>query len=66
MDLLLLRNGGFIEYCKKTNETSKKFEESFVEYAYEGQTISTENGVETITGNTKEMSKIIIIYKEMN
>jgi len=40
------------------------FEESFVEYAYEGETISTEDGVETITGNTQESSKIIIIYKE--
>lgn len=42
---------------------TKIFEESFVEYAYEGETISTENGVETITGSTRENSKIIITYK---
>lgn len=40
------------------------FEESFVEYAYEGETISTANGVETITGSTQESSKIIITYQE--
>lgn len=49
--------GGFIE--KYGTET---FKESFVEYAYEGETISTEEGVETITGNTQENSKIIITY----
>ena len=52
---------GFIEYCKNRNSV---FQETFVEYAYEGQTISTENGVETITGNTQENSKIVITYKE--
>lgn len=45
---------------------TKIFEESFVEYAYEGETISTENGVETITGSTRENSKIIITYKVKN
>ncbi len=55
---------GFIEYCRN-NGTERIFEESFVEYAYEGETISTENGVETITGNTQENSKIIITYKEI-
>lgn len=39
------------------------FEESFVEYAYSGETISTEDGLETITGSTQESSKIIITYK---
>lgn len=53
--------GGFLgQYGTKT------FEESFVEYAYEGETISTENGVETITGSTRENSKIIITYKVKN
>ncbi len=56
---------GFIEYCRNNNGTERIFEESFVEYAYEGETISTENGVETITGNTQENSKIIITYKEI-
>lgn len=49
--------GGFI-----ANYGDKIFRESFVEYAYEGETISTEEGVETITGNTQENSKIIITY----
>ena len=39
------------------------FEETFVEYVYSGQTISTENGIEDLTGNTKEKNKIIIDYK---
>lgn len=39
------------------------FEETFVEYMYSGQTISTENGIEDLTGNTKEKNKIIIDYK---
>lgn len=49
--------GGFI-----ANYGNRIFKESFVEYAYEGETISTEEGVETITGNTQENSKIIITY----
>lgn len=51
------REGGFI-----ANYGNRTFDESFVEYAYEGETISTEEGVETITGNTQENSKIIITY----
>lgn len=39
------------------------FEETFIEYVYSGQTISTENGIESLTGNTKEKNKIIIDYK---
>lgn len=50
--------GGFLGKYKTAT-----FEESFVEYAYEGETISTENGVETITGSTQENSKIMITYK---
>ncbi len=54
-------DGGFLgQYGNKT------FTESFVEYAYEGETISTENGVETITGSTQENSKIIITYQVSN
>ena len=48
------------------NYGSKTFEESFVEYSYAGETISTENGIETITGSTQESSKIIITYKVKN
>lgn len=49
--------GGFIG-----QHGAKTFTESFVEYAYEGETISTDEGVETITGSRKENSKIIITY----
>lgn len=53
--------GGFLkQYNNKT------FEESFVEYAYKGETISTEDGLETITGSTQESNKIIITYKLIN
>ena len=37
-------------------------EESFVEYNFSGDTITTEDGMETITGDKKAESKIIIIY----
>lgn len=53
--------GGFLG--QYGNET---FIESFVEYAYSGETISTANGLETITGSTQENSKIIITYKLKN
>lgn len=55
------RGNGLLEKYK-----NKTFIESFIEYAYTGETISTENGLETITGNTQESSKIIITYKEKN
>lgn len=51
-------DGGFLEQYK-----GETFLESFVEYAYTGETISTEEGLETITGNTQESSKIIITYR---
>lgn len=41
------------------------FEETFIQYMYKGQTISTPDGIETITGNTSEKDKIVIIYKEI-
>lgn len=37
-------------------------EESFVEYNFSGDTITTEDGTETITGDKQVESKIIIIY----
>lgn len=55
---IFAKQGGFLG-----NYGDKVFEESFVEYAYTGETISTENGLETITGNTQESTKIIITYK---
>ena len=66
-------NNSYVGYADTIKEGSKKgfievygdktFEESFIEYAYSGETISTANGIETITGNTQESSKIIITYK---
>ncbi len=50
--------GGFLKKYE-----GKTFLESFVEYAYTGETISTEDGLETITGSTQESSKIIITYR---
>ena len=40
--------------------------EEFIEYAYKGDTISSEDGTETITGNAKPETKIVIIYRELN
>ena len=37
-------------------------QESFVEYNFSGETITTEDGTETITGNEQPESKIIITY----
>ena len=53
-------SGGFLSYA-----SNKKFEERFIEFVYEGETISTDDGLETITGNTQENSKIMITYKEI-
>ena len=53
--------GGFLKKYE-----GKTFLESFVEYAYTGETISTEEGLETITGSTQESSKIIITYRLKN
>ena len=39
------------------------FEETFIEYQYSGQTISTEDGIESITGNEQAKNKIIIEYR---
>lgn len=50
--------GGFLKKYQ-----NNQFIESFIEYAYKGETISTEDGLETITGNTQESSKIIVTYK---
>ena len=42
-----------------------QFTEEFIQYAYKGDTISSEDGTETITGNTKQETKIVIIYTEI-
>lgn len=42
--------------------TNYEIVESFVEYVFSGDTISTEDGTEKITGDKQEESKIIITY----
>ena len=44
------------------NDTSLIIEESFVEYNFSGDTITTDDGTESITGDKQVESKIIIIY----
>lgn len=65
-------NDTLVEYGKTIEKDGKigflniysgdTFYEEFDEYAYTGETISTANGLETITGNTQEETKIIITY----
>ena len=63
-------NGTKVDY--RENNLLKKhgnsqFEEEFIEYAYKGDTISVGegDGTETITGNSKPETKIVIIYREL-
>lgn len=44
---------------------NSEFLEQFTEYAYKGDTISSEDGTETITGNVKTETKIVITYREI-
>ena len=44
------------------NNKNATIQESFVEYNFSGETITTEDGTETITGNEQPESKIIITY----
>jgi hypothetical protein len=61
-------NGTKVDYTKNNlgNFEESKFEEQFIEYAYKGDTISSEDGTETITGNSKPENKIVIIYREID
>lgn len=43
-----------------------KFKEIFSEYTYEGDTITSEDGDETLTGTKQTSSKIVITYQLMN
>ena len=70
VDLYIAGKRGYINNVEVNYETNslyglnaKDFDETFIEYVYSGQTISTENGIEDLTGNTKEKNKIIIDYK---
>ena len=62
-------NGTKVDYrqnsLKVFENRNAKFLEQFTEYAYKGDTISSEDGTETITGNSKTENKIVIIYKEV-
>lgn len=54
------RNNNLLKCFDKNTE----FTEEFMQYAYKGDTISSEDGTETITGNVKAETKILIIYRE--
>ena len=47
---------------KQAYDEGCSIQESFVEYNFSGDTITTEDGTETITGDKQAESKIIIIY----
>ena len=59
-------NGTKVDYTannlKRFQNSGAKFIEQYTEYAYKGDTISSEDGTETITGNTKPETKIVITY----
>ena len=61
-------NNTKVDYRKnnllKCFNTDTIFTEEFIQYAYKGDTISSEDGTETITGNVKTETKILIIYRE--
>lgn len=58
-------NNTWVDYS--TNNLSqyegKKFRETFSQYTYEGDTISTEDGEETLTGTKQTSTKIVITYQ---
>lgn len=47
------------------NFAGANFLETFSQYAYKGDTIQTADGTESITGNSKIETKIVITYKEI-
>lgn len=61
-------NGTKVDYTENNllkNFPNAKFTEEFIEYAYKGDTISSDDGTETITGNVKPETKIVIVYREV-
>lgn len=57
-------NNGEVDYSTGgLNSLGTTFEETFIEYQYSGQTITTEDGIESITGNEQAKNKIIIEYR---
>ena len=61
-------NGTRVDYTNNNLKrfSNSRFEEQFAQYAYKGDTISVGegDGIETITGNSKTETKIVITYKE--
>ena len=59
-------NGTKVDYTANNlqNFRNSTFIEQFTEYAYKGDTISSDDGTETITGNAKTETKIVITYQE--
>lgn len=72
VDLYVNGDCGYINNTKvdyRQNNLLKNFKdatftEEFSQYAYKGETISSEDGTETITGNIKQETKIVITYRE--
>ena len=62
-------NGTKVDYTmnnlKKFQERNAVFLEQFAQYAYKGDSISSEDGTESITGNSKIETKIVITYQEI-
>jgi len=57
-------NNGPVNYSGNgLNSLGTTFIETFIEYQYSGQTISVEDGIESITGNEQAKNKIIIEYR---
>lgn len=60
-------NGTKVDYRSNNlkNYEGSTFREQFTEYAYKGDTISSDDGTESITGNAKIETKIVITYQEI-
>lgn len=61
-------NGTKVDYTLNNllvNFRNSQFEEEFIQYTYKGDTITSDDGTETITGNAKPEDKIVIIYREI-
>ena len=58
-------NNTFIDYSSNNlkNYKDRRFKETFTQYAYEGDTISDEEGIVSLTGSKQISTKIIIIYQ---
>lgn len=61
-------NGTKVDYTLNNLQAlasvSDSFTEIFSQYAYKGDTITSEDGTESITGNVQTETKIVITYKQ--